>query len=113
MKIKKLCTYENIQLENVDGTRPKGSISRLQKTFLSDCYDMRLIPGVGVSLVNKQAGDRASHFLIPFANIPYFVTEQEHDDQEAATDRPAIRRRRQPKIVLSPISDTESEVSDD
>lgn len=112
MKIKKLCTYENIQLENVDGTRPRGSISRLQKTFLSDCFDMRLIPGVGVSLVNKQEGERASHFLIPFANIPYFVTEHDND-QEAATDRPTIRRRRRTKAVLSPISDTESEVSDD
>lgn len=107
MKIKKLCTYENIQLENADGTRPKGSWARLQKTFTAEHFDMDLLPGVGVSLQSKEE-EHPGLFVIPFANIPYLVTEPD-DAKTAKADRSPVRRRsrRSSEVPAAPAEESE------
>lgn len=102
MRIKKLCTYENIQLETKDGKRPAGTFSRLAKTFLSDNFDMALLPGIGVSLRPHDA-DIDSVFVIPFANIPYIVTEPDGDQTsfQDPNNHPVRRRRRSRPAVES------------
>lgn len=92
MKIRKLCTYENIQLEGKDGKRPTGTYARLSKTFLCDHFDMTLLPGIGVTLSPKD--DHEVSFVIPFANIPYIVTEPDSDKDANANNNYTVRRRR-------------------
>lgn len=102
MKIVKLCTYENIQLENVDGSRPRGAWARLQKTFTEEHFDITLKEGIGVTLQSKEDGEKANTFIIPFANIPYMVVK---DDQDIRTERRTTRGRGRPKTVT--ISESE------
>lgn len=91
MKIKKLCTYENIQLENLDGTRPRGEQARLSKTFNDAVYNIRFAPaGVGVIIESKNPDEKMSTFVIPFANIPYIVcdpTEVSNDNGSANKEK--------------------------
>jgi hypothetical protein len=107
MKIKKLVTYENIQLETKDGKRPAGTFSRLAKTFLCDNFDMAIVPGVGVSL-RPQDADIGGLFVIPFANIPYIVTELDGD--QASFQDPhnhTVRRRRRLRSTVESAAPSE------
>lgn len=90
MKIKKVVTYENLQLENLDGTRPRGDMARLAKTFTDREFNISFAPdGVGVILRPKNETDIMSTFVIPFANIPYVVI----DEREGTRSNSAVRRR--------------------
>jgi hypothetical protein len=100
MRIKKLCTYENLQLQNEDGSRPRGVWSRLSKTFTSDNFNISLIPGIGAKITGKNPEDGMSTFIVPFANIPYIVAEQESDE-----DTNIVPRRRAKKA--SPLTKIE------
>lgn len=93
MKIKKLCTYENLQLQNEDGSRPRGIWSRLSKTFTDEHFNISLMPGIGAKITGKNPDDGMSVFVVPFANIPYMIAEQEGDDETPNT----VRRRRAKK----------------
>jgi len=97
MRIKKLCTYENLQLQNEDGSRPKGIWARLSKTFTSEAFNIDLIPGIGAKITGKNPEDGMSTFIVPFANIPYIVAEQESDE-----DSNFVRRRRAKKATDVP-----------
>jgi hypothetical protein len=97
MRIRKLCTYENLQLQNEDGSRPKGVWSRLSKTFTSDNFSIELLPGIGAKITGKNPEDGMSTFIVPFANIPYIVAEQDSD--EVAN---IVRRRRAKKTADIP-----------
>jgi hypothetical protein len=103
VKIKKLCTYENLQLQNEDGTRPKGIWARLSKTFTSDNFNIELLPGIGAKITGKNPEDGMSTFVVPFANIPYIVAENDSgeglDTNEA---RNIVRRRRAKKATNKP-----------
>jgi hypothetical protein len=94
MRIKKLCTYENLQLQNEDGSRPRGVWARLSKTFTSDNFSIELLPGIGAKITGKNPEDGMSTFIVPFANIPYIVAEQESDE-----DTNIVRRRRTKKAT--------------
>jgi hypothetical protein len=88
LKIKKVCTYENLQLENLDGTRPRGDMARLSKTFSDREFNISFAPdGIGVILRKKNDGDIMSTFVIPFANIPYLVI----DEREGTGSNTAVR----------------------
>lgn len=89
MKIKKVCTYENLQLENLDGTRPRGDMARLAKTFTDREFNISFAPdGIGIILRKKNDEDVMSTFVIPFANIPYLVI----DEREQGTGNNTIVR---------------------
>lgn len=97
-RIKKIITYENIQLENTDGTRPKGSWARLQKTFTDANFDMSFVPGVGVKLISKE-DISACHFIIPYSNLPFIIVEpdsNEAEDQNLEARPVRTRRVRRP-----------------
>jgi hypothetical protein len=97
-RIKKIITYENIQLENTDGTRPKGSWARLQKTFTDANFDMSFVRGVGVKLVSKE-DITACHFIIPYSNLPFIIVEpgsDENQNEDLETRPVRTRRRRGP-----------------
>lgn len=98
MKIKKLCTYENIQLENLDGTRPRGEQARLAKTFTDVNYNLRFAPaGVGVIIESKNPDEKMSTFVIPFANIPFIVCDptEEQNDNGSPDKQSALKRSKE------------------
>lgn len=97
MKIKKLCTYENLQLQNADGSRPKGVWSRLSKTFTDDMFNIILVPGIGAKITSKDPADGMCAFIVPFANIPYIVAENESDEDTINEARNIVSRRRAKK----------------
>lgn len=92
MKIKKVSTYENLQLVNLDGSRPRGEQSRLAKTFTDKEYNMRFSNnGTGV-IIEGKPGDNMCIFFVPFANIPYVVCESEEQyDSGSAAEKTAPR----------------------
>lgn len=95
LKIKKVVTYENLQLENLDGTRPRGDMARLAKTFTDKEFNISFAPdGIGVILRGKNETDVMSTFVIPFANIPYVVI----DEQPGQGTGSNITVRGQPKL---------------
>jgi len=94
LKIRKVCTYELIQLENLDGTRPRGDMARLAKTFTDKEFDITFAPnGVGIILRKKNDSDIMSTFVIPFANIPYVVIDESTEHDNGTRDNSAVRRR--------------------
>lgn len=99
VRIKKVCTYENLQLENRDGSRPRGDLARLQKTFTDRLFKMEFHPS-GAGVVLKAKNDPLCTFLIPFANIPYVIVdegdEKEQTNEEEAETKVIRRRRRRP-----------------
>ena len=98
MKIKKVCTYENLQLVNLDGSRPRGEQSRLAKTFTDAEYNMRFSNnGTGV-IIEGKPGDKMCIFFVPFANIPYVVCEsEEHNESGSIAEKTASRRNQEIK----------------
>jgi len=91
VRIRKVCTYENLQLENRDGSRPRGDLARLQKTFTDRLFDMTFHPS-GAGVVLRAKDDPLCTFLIPFANIPYVIVDEEETDD--GNGREVVRRRR-------------------
>lgn len=98
MKIKKVCTYENLQLVNLDGSRPRGEQSRLAKTFTDSEYNMRFSNnGTGV-IIEGKPGEKMCTFFVPFANIPYVVCEsEEHNESGSIAEKTAPRRSQETK----------------
>jgi len=83
LKIKKVCSYELIQLENADGSRPRGNLSRLIKTFLDNEFSMTFAPnGTGVMIKARTKDDNVSTVFIPFTNIPYVIIDESKESNE-------------------------------
>ena len=102
VKIKKLCTYENLQLQNEDGSRPRGVWARLSKTFTSDNFNIELLPGIGAKITGKNPEDGMSTFIVPFANIPYIVAENDSGEGLINEAGNIVRRRRAKKATNKP-----------